>query len=568
MMRFWVVFLIVLFNFHTACAENFVAKVNRNTVPFGETFILTLQYDGNPGNSEPDLTPLKKDFTIYSVGRDYQRRSINGTVSHTYQWNVALAPKISGTAIIPEIAFKNLSSHPIKIKIGEESASSAGVPKFAIARSVNNTSPFVQEQIIYTLVLKTTEDLRGKEPIFDSLGSQDWIIKRISEPFTSSEIDNGIEVKKLEIKYAMFPQKSGTLKTPEVYFKGYYIDKNKNDHPGFPLSLNAFMDDSFMNGFGVNPAIQTVNLTAQPLDIEVKPVPKINNSDWWLPSSSVVIVDSWEQETPSFKVGEATNRQITLTAIGVAETQLPVPALKEVKNLKQYPDKPEYDTSASEYSDDVISALRMNIVYIPEEGGEITVPEISVPWYNLKTSEMNKAILQARTFKVAGNKKVPAVTKVKEAAENPRQEAEYENSCKPKSTVGLIFLSFAAGLGSAWLILRLMQLRNQEQKKEKPAPEIEIAEVFKNGSLQEIRDAVIRKAREISSSETILNLQQAADVFANEELKIMLQQIDAALYAGKKINLDAKKLTRLLKTASSSVVKKKKQKSLLPELYK
>ena len=110
MAKFFAVFLFTLFIAFSSQADTFTAKVNRNHVPLGETFILTLQYDDTPGTSEPDLTPLKKDFNIYSVGREYQSRNINGVSSHAYLWNIALSPKVQGEAVIPAIAFKSLLS--------------------------------------------------------------------------------------------------------------------------------------------------------------------------------------------------------------------------------------------------------------------------------------------------------------------------------------------------------------------------------------------------------------------------------------------------------------------------
>ena len=69
-------------------------------------------------------------------------------------------------------------------------------------------------------------------PEFGNDNNTDWIIKQIGEPSITSQIDNGIENKLIEIRYAMFPQKSGKLKTPELIFNGYYID-----------SIDTFIND-------------------------------------------------------------------------------------------------------------------------------------------------------------------------------------------------------------------------------------------------------------------------------------------------------------------------------------
>ena len=105
MFKFAAVFLLSLITSFSASAESFIAKVDHNPVSYGETFVLTLQYDGAPGRSEPDLTPLKKNFIIHSVGRSSQYRNINGVSSNLYQWNVTLSPKTDEQVTIPAISF-------------------------------------------------------------------------------------------------------------------------------------------------------------------------------------------------------------------------------------------------------------------------------------------------------------------------------------------------------------------------------------------------------------------------------------------------------------------------------
>lgn len=578
MLKFAVWFLGALFLSFPASAESFIAKVNRNPVPLGETFVLTLQYDGNPGTNEPDLAPLNKDFTVYSVSREQQRHSINGQTSHIYRWNVAMAPKVPGTAVIPAITFRSLSSHPIKIKVADE-ASGSGVPRFSIGRFVSEPSPLVQEQMIYTLVIKTTEEIQGSMPQFADGGS-DWIVKQLDEPTVTSEIENGIEVRKIEIRYAMFPQKSGRLTVPELRFSGYYIDKNKLRGDPFGGMFNAFMDDGFASGFGVTPGMSRVNLAAQPLEVNVRPIPEVNNGFWWLPSARIEIGSDWDKAMPVFKAGEAVNRKITLSAAGVADTQLPKLSFGEIPGVRQYPEKPQISSVATENG--IVSSMEMNVVYIPEHGGRITFPEIAVPWYNVKTQKMEKAVLPSVTVSVEGaaaprsapaepQKALPSVENSAAAAAD-KTPVEKAGSLPLKAAAAFAALAFAAGLGIGWIVLRsrctaVRQPSVSGAKTEKTSP-ADIKTALRGGNLKDVRNQVLVWARSLHPEAVVLNLDDVSELFENDELSAVLKQLGQALYSGRKDAFDAARLEKVVTALSASKKDDGKQTPLLPELYK
>lgn len=72
-----------------ALAQTLQASVNRNPVPEGEAFILTLKLENGQDNSlSPDLKPLEKDFSVYSVSNSSQINIINGVRSDTRQWDI------------------------------------------------------------------------------------------------------------------------------------------------------------------------------------------------------------------------------------------------------------------------------------------------------------------------------------------------------------------------------------------------------------------------------------------------------------------------------------------------
>ena len=292
-------------------AQTLVAKTSRTDLPEGEAFLLTLDYDGND-SSAPELNVLDKDFTVYSVTNSYQTNIINGQVSQRRQWQIGLMPKaVSGTTItIPSIKLGNSQSNPIQIRILDAQSLAnpnnsnnpnyqepRKGPRFAVRGEVDNQNPYVQQQVNYTLTLLDAGGLQGGAPEVVDEGKNDWLIRSLGEPEVSSKIVNGRSLREIkflgepevsskivngrslrEIKfhYAMFPQKSGILRTPVFRFNGYYLTQNSRGADPFDDFFGGSFFDSGIGFGGMFATRNPVVLNTKPIDIEVKPVPAEN----------------------------------------------------------------------------------------------------------------------------------------------------------------------------------------------------------------------------------------------------------------------------------------------------
>ena len=145
-----------------ARAQTFEATVNRNPVPQGEAFVLSLELKDGQTNMTPDLSVLNKDFQVYSVGNATNIQVINGKRSESRQWDISLIATQTGEVEIPAITLGNLSTKPIRMKVldanqalqsasSAKAGSNAGEPRFAMKADVSTKEPYVQQQITYTL---------------------------------------------------------------------------------------------------------------------------------------------------------------------------------------------------------------------------------------------------------------------------------------------------------------------------------------------------------------------------------------------------------------------------------
>ena len=95
-----------------ALAQSFTATVNRNRLPEGETFVLTLDLQDVDTSASPDLSVFSDDFTVFSISNGYRTHITNGNVSKSRQWNLVLMPNKSGQLVIPEIEVADIKLRP------------------------------------------------------------------------------------------------------------------------------------------------------------------------------------------------------------------------------------------------------------------------------------------------------------------------------------------------------------------------------------------------------------------------------------------------------------------------
>lgn len=587
-----------LFITFSAFAQAFTAQVNRTEVPQGETFVLTLELTGAQTQDVPDLNVLDNDFIIYSVANAYQSKYINGTSSQSRQWQVAMMPKNSGAVTIPSIRLDNMETQPIVINVvpasvpgaantsasGNYSApSSAGRPRFAINAEVDNSKPFVQQQINYTLTLYDTGGLQGETPQFIDDGQNNWLIKSLGQPTVGSKVVNGRSIREIKFYYALFPQKSGVLKTPEVQFNGYYLTRSRGGSDPFE---DLFGGSLMGAGIGFSDMFATRNpvvLTADPVTVDVQPAPS-GTGQWWLPASKVTLYSEWEPATPAFKVGEAVSRTIYVKAVGVAENQLPDLKFEQVAGMKQYPDK-AVSTSAVE-DGNVVAVKKLTNVYIPNRPGKLTLPEISLNWFNTNTRQMEKAVLPPVTVQVqpgaASTGITPAPQPQVQPSETPAplpapsadmQPAQPSAPAAAAAALTWSPLMVSIGIGVAFLLgllVSYLMLRRHHPKREedKGNARKRVIKAANQKDLRKLRDALIFWAREHYGDEKIANLKDVMNYTKSKDFTRQLEILVTGMYSDAKIDFEPDVFVDVFKRINKSRGRSGEEAHPLPKLYK
>ena len=571
-----------------ARAQTFEATVNRNPVPQGEAFVLSLELKDGQTNMTPDLSVLNKDFQVYSVGNATNIQVINGKRSESRQWDISLIATQTGEVEIPAITLGNLSTKPIRMKVldanqalqsasSAKAGSNAGEPRFAMKADISTKEPYVQQQITYTLSIFDAGGLQGLEPQFIQENQDDWIIRAMGEPQVKTKIVNGRSMREIVLQYALFPQKSGALKTPHVRFEGFYLTKGQRGQDPFEGLFNGAFGGS---AFGFADMFATRNpivLTAAPIALNVKPIPAANGNNWWLPAENVALYAEWEPAHPTFKDGEAVTRNVYLKAQGVIESQLPNPDFGQSPKLKQYPEKPVTETAID--NGHIVSVKKTANVYIPNGSGKTVIPAIEVSWFNVLTGKPEKTVLPAEEINIlpgAGTSSsdvqqpAPVLPETSKAPEEiPDSSVQNADTEVPGGIMMYLYIAaaFVLGILLTYLLLRPGGTKENGAEKIKNHQKVIISAARKK-DFRKLRDALTEWAVKEFPQQRITNLKDVARAVDNPSFDKEIQLLINSLYAeNAPAGWNAENFINTFNTICRANKKQNKKETALPSLY-
>ncbi len=452
-------FLLALLNF--AAAPVFAAKISvsfdRNPVSVDESFQIIFTADDTPDN-DPDFSSLDQDFEILGQSQSSNSSWINGQSSKILQWTLSVMAKHPGRLIVPEVSFGKDVSQSAPILVTEGVGNKAVDTDSDLFLEVEATpeSPYVQSQVLYTVRLYRRVDIAQAGLNEPELG--DAVIEKLGDDSNYNTQINGVNYLVTERKYAIFPQKSGSVTIkPMLLTAEVAVNNNRN--------FNRFFNSR---------TTQTKKVSSKALTLEVKPVPTTFNGQHWLSAEQLVLKEEWSGDNQQMKVGEPLTRTLTLLAKGTTVGQLPELnsskavlsekglALSEAEGqLKTYPDQPVLQEQKK--PEGLIAFREEKIAIIPSKAGRYKLPAIEVPWFNSQTQKMEIAKIPETTIMAVGvaDTKIAPVMPVAPVAE-PLQTIAVPPLMPQQHN---IWLWLAVFFGSGWLATLVYFLLKRPTKK-------------------------------------------------------------------------------------------------------
>lgn len=365
-----------------ASASALVARVDRTQLSLDETVELTLETGDITAFGRPNLQPLDGLFKVFDSRQVNQLSGANGEARTITQWLITLQPLQTGYVVIPPLQLGDWRSEPITLHVSEpgNEGSDTLAPIF-IDSSVDQDSVYVQAQVVLTLRIYHSVSLYDDSTL-SPLQMSDALVERLGEPRTYEKDINGIRHGVIEIRYALFPQKSGTLSIPAQLFSATTVASN-----------GAF----YGSRFGKSTQVKSPEI---PLEVKAKPAEYPADAPW-LPATDLTLVEAWSPQPQDAQLGEALTRSLMLKAEGLSSTQLPPLELPPVAGLRRYPDQPSLN---DEVTDKGVSGSREQREALVATGaGEYVLPSVELVWWNTVEDRLERSTLPERMLQVAEN---------------------------------------------------------------------------------------------------------------------------------------------------------------------
>ena len=602
---FSIAFIVLFSLFITAqaFAASFTANVDRSAVSAGESFRLELSLSGASPKGSPDFTPLEKDFTIVSKGQSSQTTIINNRVSSSINWQLVLIAPIAGDYRIPPLSVDTdegrLESDALKISVRKSSAptpqagasgTTGTAPKaLSVQTDISNRAPYQNEPVLYTVKLIAARSV-GDVGI-PEFTVPDAVVEKLGDAKVYDARAGGAPVKVIEARYLITPLKSGSIKIPPYIFQGQVVSDVQRKRRSLFNDPFFDMPDPFgmFEGFGNVATYEPFAIAGNEVTLDVKaPAAAM---DPWLPLYDLQISENLSG-AENAKVGEPLTLSLTMVARGASGKVLPglSDQIRENSDFKIYADKPETSEDISKDGKMISGWRQESYTLIPQKSGSLTLPEIKVPWWNIEQGKTAYASVPARTITVAPgtlSQTTSAPTTIKQnpaaAPDQPKDSTASTSQASTASEKLSVVIDSKQGLSSPLYILIaglglmvvvllgvVIVLWRKLKHWERPGEEL-VHKPVRAANEDRVSLSVVKKAENAeglkkalqiyahqhlgtSRNASLMNIYQTLarnnPQAASAENRQIFLDLDAALYAGKTIDLDRikEKIVAFLRT--------------------
>ena len=360
-------------------AATIQVEVDRNPVGIDESFQLVFKTTEEP-DGEPDFSPLEPYLEILNRGRSSNISIINGQYESSNSWTLTAMPRQRGKLTLPSIAFGNDKSPPYELIVKGAVVRRDQQTEFFTRIEFDRSKLYVQQQLLVKQYIFSATNLASFEFGDLKFSGVDALIEPLGNPKQYTKQVGQQTFVVIEKRFAVFPLASGTMKLDPVV-------------SGAQQGVSR---GSFFLPFGGQPKVLRARSRAR--QIEVLPVPPAADMNPWLPVENLELVERWSDAPVRFVVGEPVTRTVMLRAEGITAAQLPELAGVSIDSIKQYPEQPKLNDIRNDSG--IIGYREQNVAFIPIQPGQVQLPAIEVPWWDVETQSRQVARIPAQTIEV------------------------------------------------------------------------------------------------------------------------------------------------------------------------
>lgn len=397
------------------------ASVDRSNIELNESFTLKVTVD-TAIDTEPDASALEKDFQIVTRSQLSNTTIINGQISRSRTWSYVLMPRREGRLVIPPVEVGNQQSEPLTITVAPQRVAVPGEADIFVAAEVDYPETWVQAQVLYRVKVYravATRQPRLSEP---DLSGVDVLVEVAAEERSYESLIDGKAYNVVERVYALFPQASGEISIAPARFEA------------------RVLADGRITGRKV--------FESEAIEIDVRPIPEPPPEfpdATWFPAKSVELSENWSRQPDTLPAGEPITRHVTVTALGQLSTQIPVIEPVDSDTVKVYPDKPELRVAAA--AGGVLATRKDQYAIIGISAGDVELPVLELPWWNIETEEWQVARLPSTTIRI-----LPSADALPEPVAEAREEAMRSEAADALVVHSSFWRRVSEALAAAWLV--------------------------------------------------------------------------------------------------------------------
>ena len=569
-MKYLHIFVLLLISTQAMAAANITARLSHNPVSIDESFHLIYEADSSV-DDDPDFSVLTKDFEILSSSQSTNMRSVNGSWSLKKSWDLALISKQAGVFTIPSVAFGKDTSPSVQITVKPSTSNTtpgaSGENAYFLEVSTDKRTAWVQSEIIYTVRFLTSIPINRPTLSEPETSDPDAIIEKLGQVANYQKMIDGITYSVNEIRFAVYPQHSGTLTFKPVLLEGRVTSARRS----------SSLFDQFMQSGTLK------RLRSKSVSVTIKPRPTNIPAARWLPAEKLTINEEWSEDITQLRTGEPVTRTLTVSADGLTAEQLKDPEFAEIPNIKQYPDKAVTENQLTR--DGIAGTRQIKVAMIPTQAGRHVIPAISIPWWNTRTGKQEYARLPETVIEATGQASTAPlqapIEVVQQTGQSEVQSAESAGATATAADQVIInpgywpWISLALAIG--WITTTILLFRNSrsDTAPTKPAPlppilplQRAVEKACSRGDAAETKDALLAWARVRWPAHGITSLADIANI-SSTELASRIQALNSTLYSTQGETWEPKALLSAFHAFISQ--KQKTQKapdSVLEPLYK
>ncbi len=335
---------------------------NRNEGALQQTFELTVEARQNSPAATPDFSVLENDFQILDRKQLSLSDFKSGSRRYQSRWVLTLRPRETGSLVIPAIQIGNERSLPVRYTVQD--------PEEAVSQDrVRLELRLTPEEVYINAASTLAVRLLYRDPLLSAELTEPAIkdvwVQRIGEQTSFQVQQNGIDYQGIEQRYLLSPARAGLHELPPLEFNGSLLDEH-----------GEAVDQRFLS---------------ESVVLDALPIPSAEPSQHWLPATSVIVSEQWNQPLEKITVGDTRVRTLTLATRGIPAHLIPAPELPTINGVTIEP--LPATAEQKEENGELASTVHYPFQLLFTRAGPVTLPPVTVRWWNTRIDQAETAPL-------------------------------------------------------------------------------------------------------------------------------------------------------------------------------